>query len=129
MDEIIAFVLSHWTEWLFSGFCLVLSCGYKRMSDRLDAQKKHEDAISTGLVALMRNSIVTNYNRCADKGYCPIYQKEAVRRIYSAYHALGGDDVATGLYHKLLDMDEDGVPNAPPDTKKEAQHAPRRKKS
>jgi hypothetical protein len=71
----------------------------------------------------MRNSIITNYNACAEKGFCPIYQKEAVRRIYDAYHSMGGDDVATELYHKLLAMDEDGKPNTPARRKRGATRA------
>ena len=55
----------------------------------------------------MRESIVGNYNKYSDKGFCPIYAKESVKKAYSAYHKLGGNDVATELYNKLLRMKEE----------------------
>ena len=40
------------------------------------------------------------------KGYCPLYSKQALTTAYKAYHALGGNDVATDLYEKIMDMPE-----------------------
>ena len=50
---------------------------------------------------------VANYNKYQDKDYCPIYAKESIKRVYEAYHNLGGNDVATKLYHTMLDMPEE----------------------
>ena len=44
-----------------------------------------------------------------DKGYCPIYEKENIERVYSAYHLLHGNDIATGLYNKVLAMPTEKV--------------------
>ena len=41
----------------------------------------------------------------------PIYGKEALRRAYNAYHALGGNDVATRLYDEVMDLPTED-PNA-----------------
>ena len=30
--------------------------------------------------------------------------KESIKKVYHAYHDLGGNDVATDLYKKLLDL-------------------------
>ena len=46
------------------------------------------------------------YNRYSDKGFCPIYAKESIKRVYVSYHDLGGNDVATELYSKILKMPE-----------------------
>ena len=51
--------------------------------------------------------IIDSYNKHQDKGFCPIYAKEGIKRLYLAYHNLGGNDVATELYHKLLAMPEE----------------------
>lgn len=37
-----------------------------------------------------------------ERRHCPIYAKEALRRAYTAYHALGGNDIATGLYNEVM---------------------------
>ena len=36
-----------------------------------------------------------------------IYAKESIKKVYTAYHKLNGNDVATELYHKLLVMPEE----------------------
>lgn len=82
----------------------------KDKQDREEEQKKQaakEQAISDGLQALLRESIVSAYNKYTDRGYCPIYAKESLKKAYKSYEALGGNDVAKGLYHKILDMPED----------------------
>ena len=52
----------------------------------------------------LRESIVTNYNKYKQKRYCPIFAKESLKKVYASYAALGGNDVATGLYKELLEM-------------------------
>lgn len=38
---------------------------------------------------------------------CPIYAKENLKRAYDAYRALGGNDVATDLYHQCMALPVD----------------------
>lgn len=57
-----------------------------------------------GVEALLRDRIIQSYNHYQDKGYCPIYAKESLKRMYDAYHSLGGNDVATKLKNELLEM-------------------------
>ena len=78
-NPIIVYIQAHWVEWLFAA-----AIGF-----------------------LLRESIVANYNKYQDKDYCPIYAKESIKRVYEAYHNLGGNDVATKLYHTMLDMPEE----------------------
>ena len=94
--------------------CILAICTYniaKLRSTREDAISR-DKAIEEGVQCLLRQSIVTNYNRYSKKGYCPIYAKESLKRTYAAYNALGGNDVATQLYHRLLDLPEEGVEDA-----------------
>jgi len=78
----------------------------EREKDRKDREEK-EKALSDGVQALLRESIVSAYNKYTDKGFCPIYAKESIKKVYTAYHNLEGNDVATSLYQKLLTMPED----------------------
>ena len=82
--EILAFITSHWVEWLFAGVSALL-----------------------GVQSLLRESLVDNFNKYSDRGFCPIYAKESIKKVYAAYHQLGGNDVATELYNKLLKMKEE----------------------
>jgi hypothetical protein len=104
--EILAFIGAHWLEWLFTAVLAVLSWFFKLMRDQLMEEKVKNAAIAEGVQSLLRESIVTNYNRYSERGYCPIYAKESLKKVYSAYHNLGGNDVATELYNKVLKMPE-----------------------
>lgn len=104
--EILAFIGAHWLEWLFTTVLAILSWLFKLMRDQLMEEKVKNAAIAEGVQSLLRESIVTNYNRYTERGYCPIYAKESMKKVYKAYHNLGGNDVATELYNKVLKMPE-----------------------
>lgn len=92
---------------IFSGVVLAL-CTYhigqlRKIKEEEDAKQK---ALADGVEALLRESIVSSYNKYAEAGYAPIYAKESIKRSYACYHTLGGNDVATELYHKILEMPE-----------------------
>lgn len=105
--EIIAYISSHWVQWLFAALLAVLGWGYRTVAAQLKAERVKNDAIAEGVQSLLRESIVSNYNKYTDKGFCPIYAKESMKKVYAAYHNLGGNDVATELYQKILRMEEE----------------------
>lgn len=105
--QIITFIATHWVQWLFAGLLAVLGWGYRTVSARLRAEQEKNEAIAEGVQALLRDSIVSSYNKYSERGACPIYAKESVKKAYAAYHQLGGNDVATELYHTILKMKED----------------------
>lgn len=107
MEAFLAFISAHWLEWLFTAVLAILSWLFKGLRDQLRAEQAKNTAIAEGVQSLLRESIVSNYNRYSDRGYCPIYAKESVKKVYSAYHNLGGNDVATELYQKMLRMPEE----------------------
>ena len=92
---------------MFGALTALLGLGYKNLSARLKAEQKKNTAIAEGVQSLLRESIVSNYNKYTDRGYCPIYAKESIKHVYEAYHNLGGNDVATKLYNTLLAMSEE----------------------
>lgn len=105
--DILTYVQAHALEWLFAALAAVAGLGYKNVSSRLQAEHARNEAIAEGVQSLLRESIVENYNKYIDRGYCPIYAKESIKKVYGAYHNLGGNDVATELYHKILAMPEE----------------------
>lgn len=105
MDSILAYIGDNWVKWLFAICLAALTFAWRSVLARLKEEQKKNEAIAEGVQSLLRESIVGNYNRWNDKGYCPIYAKESVKKVYHAYHdGLGGNDVATDLYKKLLEM-------------------------
>ena len=78
--------------------------GYARKKNK--KEQCEQDDIKKGLQCLLRSEIIRSYEKYLDKGYAPIYAKEALKREYEAYHNLGGNDVATELYNKVMKMPE-----------------------
>lgn len=68
--------------------------------------KKYK-ALGNGLQSLLRAEIIRSYEKYSEREFCPIYAKDALKRAYDAYHALGGNDVATGLYNEIMALPPD----------------------
>lgn len=108
--EILNYIQMHWVEWLFAALLALLGYGYRLIFNRLKEEQEKNEAISEGVQALLRESIIGNYNKYSEKGSMPIYAKESIRRAYIAYAALGGNDVAKELYDRMLEMPEEKKP-------------------
>lgn len=67
-------------------------------------RRKRDTALEDGVQCLLRAEIIRSHDKYIDRGFCPIYAKEALKRAYAAYHALGGNDVATGLYNAVMEL-------------------------
>ena len=93
-------------KWLISFLC---GSGVSSLVAFLRYRGRSEQAVREGLQALLRAEIIRQYEKHVDRGYCPLYAKEAIKREYHSYHALGGNDVATELYHIVLEL-----PTEPP---------------
>lgn len=104
---VLEYIAEHWVEWLFAVCLAILTGAWKTVVARLKMEQKKNEAIAEGVQSLLRESIVNNYNRYTDKGFCPIYAKESIKKVYHAYHDLGGNDVATQLYENILRMPEE----------------------
>lgn len=107
MNEIIQYIGIHWVEWLFIAASTLFGFGYRQLAKKQAEESKKNTALHDGMQALLRDRIIQAYNHYQDKGFCPIYGKENVKRMYDAYHELGGNDVATELKDKLMKMPEE----------------------
>lgn len=63
-------------------------------------------ALREGVQCLLRAEIIRQNEKWVKSGYCPVYAKQALSRAYKSYHALNGNDVATGLYEETMDLPE-----------------------
>lgn len=100
MKEVVIIIL----KWLIPAVCggvLTWAVTYIKLC------KKRVSALESGVQCLLRAEIIRNHDKYIDKGYCPIYAKEALKRAYAAYHNLGGNDVATQLYHQVMELPTD----------------------
>lgn len=100
MKEVAMIIL----KWLIPAVCggvLTWAVTYIKL------RKRRDSALESGVQCLLRAEIIRNHDKYIDKGYCPIYAKEALKRAYAAYHVLHGNDVATGLYNEVMALPTD----------------------
>ncbi len=87
---------------------VMASIGTKQTRIRKSEMQKYKEwdvlrqNVAKATQCLLREAIIRSYEKYIELGYCPIYEKESLKNEYSAYHNLGGNDVATDLYDKVL---------------------------
>lgn len=69
------------------------------------AKKRENDALRTGVQALLRDRIIQAYNHyVCEKGWVPIYAKESIDACYKSYEALGDNGVIDSLMEQLNEL-------------------------
>ncbi len=63
-------------------------------------------ALCNGTQCLLRAEIIRQYEKWIDRGYCPIYARDALTKEYKSYHDLHGNGTITGLYEELMTLPE-----------------------
>ena len=101
---IINYIIENWVGWLFAALFALVGWGFKRTFKMINRDRKDNSAVREGMQALLRDRIIHSYNKYTEQEYCPIYAKENVKRMYMPYHELGGNDVATELMEKILEL-------------------------
>ena len=74
------------------------------VSDWFKRKCGHSKAIENGVKSLLRTEIIRQYEKYSEKGYCPIYAREPLTKVYEAYHALHGNGTGTDLYEKTIEL-------------------------
>ena len=100
MEEIYKFVINNWVAWLFTLLGALVGHLYSKITD----MRKRTTAIEDGIRALLRNDIIKSYNKCQEKGYCPIYEMENIEEMYKQYHELGGNGTITELVERIREF-------------------------
>ena len=90
--------------WLVSFLCGSAVSAAGTLVFYLRRKHKREEALREGVCCLLRAEIIRTCEKYIDRGYCLIYQKEALTKAYRAYHELGGNDVATALYERAMTL-------------------------
>jgi hypothetical protein len=93
-------------KWLIPFLCGGIASLFGIIVSRAKLGKKKQNALAVGLQCLLRAEIIRQYEKWNEKQYCPIYAKEALKRVFDSYHTLGGNDVATGLYDETMALPE-----------------------
>lgn len=95
-------------------FGLILGIIKKQKEENREAREKLEKeqiAIKAGVQSLLRNEMISAYNKYNDKGYAPIYAKDNFENMYKNYHALGLNGVMDGIKDTFM-----ALPTDPPES-------------
>ena len=77
---------------------------FTTISARKQKRDERAEQLEAGVQCLLRAEIIRSHEKYTERGRCPIYAREALARAYNAYHALGGNDVASDLYNELMEL-------------------------
>ena len=66
---------------------------------RVDSRR---DPLRDGVKELLYCKLVHYDDLLQSRGYTPLEDKETVERVYTAYHALGGNGVGTEIRDKVI---------------------------
>ena len=91
--NMLEFIIQYWMQILFGIVVTVLSAGYAGLKRQI---KKYKN-LELGMQCLLRAELIRMHDKYMERGYCPIYAKDALERAYSSYHALEGNGTVTGL--------------------------------
>ncbi|PWL46733.1 MAG: hypothetical protein DBY45_01955 [Clostridiales bacterium] len=103
----IDFIAKYWLEALFGSILAGLGTAFSFLSRRVSKRIEEQDAIKLGMQALLRDRIISAYNHYMDKGYCPIYARDNILKLYEQYHNLGGNGTVTNLVGELKKLPTD----------------------
>lgn len=70
----------------------------------LKQQKKDRDANSKGTMLLLRVQLIEYHDKYMKLGEIPSYAYENFVEMYNAYHALGGNGMATKMYEEIKEI-------------------------
>lgn len=63
-----------------------------------------DKAIRDGVCALLRDRLLQTCVHFEQLHYIPPRELDSLSKMYNAYHALGGNDIITGLYAEMIDL-------------------------
>lgn len=65
------------------------------------------NALKSGIQALLRAQMISDYNKWSERGYAPIYARENFENCWQQYHALGANGVMDDIHTKFLQLPTD----------------------
>lgn len=91
-------------EFLLQTYTIVLPILLGYIVWLLKQQKKDRDANSKGTMLLLRVQLIEYHDKYMKLGEIPSYAYENFVEMYNAYHALGGNGMATKMHEEIKEI-------------------------
>lgn len=105
MEGLGSFIIKYWLEFLFAAFGGIMVAWCKKLQAKLKQKQKEQDALQQGMIALLHNQLKLLCNQYLSLGYIPVEDAteilDDVRKLYEAYHGIGGNGTGTTIYEKF----------------------------
>lgn len=98
------FICKYWLEVAFGLITTGIGIVLRRISKKLEAERKRNEAIENGVKDILRIQILDTYDRCKQSGVISVARKDAIDSAYSSYHALGGNGTITRVHEEIMAM-------------------------
>ena len=99
-----AFILKHLVEFILGAAVGCLSLCYKKLTFMLKKRTTEQEAIKSGMIAILHDRLFAECNKYLSVGYIPLEKAEEVldnlKILYNAYHSLGGNGTGTDIYNR-----------------------------
>lgn len=76
----------------------------KYFINRLKETESKNEAICLGVQALLRDRLLSTYNKYIEKGYAPHYAKENFENMWKQYHNLGENGVMDDKHEEFKNL-------------------------
>lgn len=98
------FIAKYWLECAFGLITAGIGIVLKRISTKLETERKRNEAIENGVKDILRIQILDTYDRCKQAGVISVARKDAINSAYESYHALGGNGTITQVHNEIMLM-------------------------
>ena len=99
------FIIKYWMEFLFGGMSAILIAWCKSLQNKLKQKQSEQKSLQSGMIALLHNDLKRMCNQYLALGYIPVEDSldilEDARKLYEAYHGIGGNGTGTDIYNKF----------------------------
>ena len=103
-----AFILKHLVEFILGAAVGCLSLCYKKLTFMFKKRTKEQDAIKSGMIAILHDRLFQSCNYYLELGYIPLDKAEEIldnlKILYDAYHDLGGNGTGTDIYNRTKEL-------------------------
>lgn len=92
-------------QWLcLLGFPALIAGVFRYLHVQIKESRDENAALKSGIQALLRAQMISEYNRWTERGYAPIYARENFENCWKQYHALGANGVMDDIHTKFLQL-------------------------
>ncbi len=95
------FIATYWIETVFTIVVSVIMFYTKQLTKKIKMERITQEHIRQGMLSLLRNSILRNYNDYSERGYIPVHAFQCIDPLFQAYKDLGGNGTVSRLYEEL----------------------------